>query len=146
MLRFSALSSLSLSLYLSLCVSLSLYLSWMLPTHCQDHILTENIWFVWSRTSYGGDKWRCYRCGTYRQTNKQGKIVLLSQWMLDGRVSQYSIHSCENPTVLTNIRKRLLLHWKFSVRSASPMHTFICKGWNSQVAYLKTHSAVWLLA
>ena len=36
----------------------------MLLTHCQDRILTENIWFVWSRTSYSGDKWRCYRCGT----------------------------------------------------------------------------------
>ena len=49
--------SLSLSLYLYLCVSLSLYYSWMLLAHCQDHILTENIWFVWSRTSYSGDKW-----------------------------------------------------------------------------------------
>ena len=24
----------------------------------------ENVWFVWSKTSYSGDKWRCYRCGT----------------------------------------------------------------------------------
>ena len=24
-----------------------------------DDKLSENIWFVWSRTSYGGDKWRC---------------------------------------------------------------------------------------
>ena len=32
--------------------------------YCQDHILTENIWFVWSKTSYCGDKWRCHRCGT----------------------------------------------------------------------------------
>ena len=59
---------LSLSLYLSLCVSLSLYLSLMLLTHCQDHTLTDIIWFVWSRTSYSGDKWRCYRCGTYGRT------------------------------------------------------------------------------
>ena len=22
--------------------------------------LTENIWFVWSKTSYDRDKWRCY--------------------------------------------------------------------------------------
>ena len=36
----------------------------MLLTHCQDRTLTENIRFVWSRTSYSGDKWRCYRCGT----------------------------------------------------------------------------------
>ena len=25
-------------------------------TCCQDHILTENIWFVWSETSYSGDR------------------------------------------------------------------------------------------
>ena len=33
-------------------------------TCCQDHILTENIWFVCSETSYSGDERRCYRCGT----------------------------------------------------------------------------------
>ena len=27
----------------------------MRMTQCQDHILTENIWFVWSNTSYSGD-------------------------------------------------------------------------------------------
>ena len=43
----------------------------MLLTHCQDHILTENIWFVWSRTSYSGDKWRCHRCGTDGRTNDE---------------------------------------------------------------------------
>ena len=55
----------------------------MMMTRCQDHILTENIWFVWSETSYSGDKWRCHRCGT---DDKQGKIVLLSQWTV-GRLS-----------------------------------------------------------
>ena len=37
-----------------------------------------------------GDKWRCNRCGTYRQ---QGKIVLLSLWTLDtgGLVPQHMI-------------------------------------------------------
>ena len=32
---------------------------WMTLTCCQDHILTENIWFVWSETSYSGDERRC---------------------------------------------------------------------------------------
>ena len=32
-------------------------------TCCQDHILTENIWFVWSKTSYSGDKRRCHYAG-----------------------------------------------------------------------------------
>ena len=49
-------------------------------TCCQDHILTENIWFVWSETSYSGDKMRCYNAG---RTNEQLKIELLSQWKLE---------------------------------------------------------------
>ena len=40
-------------------------------TRCQDHISTENIWFVWSKTSYSGDKWRCHGCRTYGRTNKE---------------------------------------------------------------------------
>ena len=28
----------------------------MTLTCCQDHMLTENIWFVWSETSYSGDE------------------------------------------------------------------------------------------
>ena len=40
---------------------------WMTLTCCQDHILTENIWFVWSETSYNGDERRCCRCGTNEQ-------------------------------------------------------------------------------
>ena len=52
----------------------------MTLTCCQDHILTENIWFVWSETSYSGDERRCYRCGTNDQTVK---IELLSQWKLE---------------------------------------------------------------
>ena len=42
----------------------------MTLTCCQDHILTENIWFVWSETSYSGDERRCYRCGTNERTLK----------------------------------------------------------------------------
>ena len=32
---------------------------------------TENIWFVCSETSYGGDERRCYQCGTNDRTLKQ---------------------------------------------------------------------------
>ena len=42
---------------------------------CQK--LSENIWFVWSKTSHSGDKWRCHRCGTGRD-KQQVKIELLS--------------------------------------------------------------------
>ena len=40
----------------------------MTLTCCQDHILTENIWFAWSETSYGEDKCRCHLCGTGQTT------------------------------------------------------------------------------
>ena len=53
-------------------------------TCCQDHILTENVWFVCSETLYCGDERRCHGCGTNKQTtNKQLKIELLSQWKLE---------------------------------------------------------------
>ena len=42
----------------------SSYEDMMTLTCCQDHILTENIWFVWSKTSYSGDERRCHGCGT----------------------------------------------------------------------------------
>ena len=35
------------------------------------HKLSENVWFVWSKTSYSGDKWRCHRCGTDGRTDEQ---------------------------------------------------------------------------
>ena len=28
----------------------------------------HHVWFVWSKTSYSGDKWRCHRCGTDGRT------------------------------------------------------------------------------
>ena len=43
----------SLSLYLSFCKSSSRSLS------SPDDKLSEIIWFVWSKTSFDGDKWRC---------------------------------------------------------------------------------------
>ena len=52
------------------------------------HELSENVWFVWSKASYSGDKWRCYRCGTGR-TYGQVNIGLLSFWSVRSWVSQY---------------------------------------------------------
>ena len=51
------------------------YEDMMTLTCCQDHILTENIWFVWSKTSDSGDKWRCHRCGTNKQTNSEDRAT-----------------------------------------------------------------------
>ena len=53
----------SLSLYLSFCK----YLSWSLSS--PDDKLSENIWFVWFKTSYDGDKWRCHHGD--KRTNEQ---------------------------------------------------------------------------
>ena len=75
--------------FVCVCVSLSLYFcrssSWSLSS--PDDKLSENIWFVWSRTSYGGDKWRCHHAD--RRTNEQVKIELLSQWTVWDWVSQF---------------------------------------------------------
>ena len=57
-------------------------------TCCQDHMLTENIWFVWSETSYSGDEWRCHGCGT--TNNRIVKIELLSQWKLEAEFRNFA--------------------------------------------------------
>ena len=44
-------------------------------TCCQDHILTENIWFVCSETSYSGDERRCYRCGTTKRRTTEDRAT-----------------------------------------------------------------------
>ena len=68
---------------------------WMTVACCQDHILTENIWFVWSETSYSGDERRCYRCGTTKRTVK---IELLSQWKLEAEFRNFTkVSQLETP-------------------------------------------------
>ena len=56
----------SLSLYLSFCKSSSQSLS------SPDDKLSKNIWCVWSRTSYGVDKWICHHADgrTIEQTSE----------------------------------------------------------------------------
>ena len=56
--------------------------------HCQDHILTENIWFAWSKTWYRAGE-RCHQAG--RTTNEQGKIVYSASRLLEGWVSQFKL-------------------------------------------------------
>ena len=75
--------------YLCICVFVFMYLQVRHPgtlfLRSLYHHLSENIWFVWSKTSYSGDKRRCYQAG--RTTNdEQWKIVLLSLWAV-GRLS-----------------------------------------------------------
>ena len=37
----------------------------------------HQVWFVWSKTSYSGDKWRCHRCGTDKQTTSKDRATQL---------------------------------------------------------------------
>ena len=61
-------------------------------THCQYHIFTEAVWFVWSKTPISGyvtDAGRTHkRQQRTAKDNKEGKMELLSQcsamkWMLE---------------------------------------------------------------
>lgn len=56
----------------------------MMMRPCQDHILTENIWFVWSRNHIVEISGDVTDAGRKTTDDEQGKIELLSQWMLDG--------------------------------------------------------------
>ena len=58
-----------------LCLCIFLFVSLRL-CHCHDK-LSENIWFVWSRKSYGGDKWRCHH-GDGRTFN--GNLIFGIYW------------------------------------------------------------------
>ena len=46
--------------FVCVCVSLSFCKYSSRSLSSPDDKLSENIWFVWSKTSYGGDKWRCH--------------------------------------------------------------------------------------
>ena len=70
-------------LYLCICVFVFVYLCMrhlvISVLISLDHVLSEKIWFVWSKPSYSVDKGRCYQGGTTNQPTKQRKIVLLSK-------------------------------------------------------------------
>ena len=38
--------------------------------------ILENIWFVWPKTSYRGDKWRWYRCGTTTREERTTQLLI----------------------------------------------------------------------
>ena len=61
----------------------------MTLTCCQDHILTENIWFVWSKTSYSGDERKVLPMRDEQQTVK---IELLSQKKLEAEFRNSQIN------------------------------------------------------
>ena len=79
-------------LYLCICVFVFVYLCMrhlvISVLISLDHVLSENIWFVWSKTSYSGDKRRCHQAPRRdkRTNEQQWKIELLSLWAV-GRLS-----------------------------------------------------------
>ena len=69
-------------LYLCICVFVFVYLCMrhlvISVLISLDQVLSENIWFVWSKPSYSGDKWRCHRCETGRwQTTSEDRATQL---------------------------------------------------------------------
>ena len=52
--------------------------SWSLSLP-DDKLSENNIWLIWSRASYSGDKWRCHHAG---RTNNNQRKCLLSYWIL----------------------------------------------------------------
>ena len=80
------------SVFVCVCVSLSLYLSFCNSSSqslsSPDDELSENIWFVWFKTSYDGDKWRCYH-GDKWTTNNKVKIELVNKLTKDCWLSQF---------------------------------------------------------
>ena len=52
-----------------------------------DDKLSENIWFVWSKTSNDGDKWRCHHGD--KRTNNKVKTELVNKLTKDCWLSQW---------------------------------------------------------
>ena len=63
------------------CMMIRLYDDIIMMTRCQDHIKYGLYHIV--RNIIQWTLWRCYRCGTTKQTNKQGKIGLSDNGLLE---------------------------------------------------------------
>ena len=73
------------------------YSGQMMMTSCRDPIFTENIWFVWSWTSYSGLKWRFHHTRQPNERTREDRA--LSQYgLLEGWVSKREnyFHLCNN--------------------------------------------------
>ena len=81
-------------------------------TCCQDHILTENIRFVWSETLYCGDERRCHRCGT-NDDKRTLKIELLSQWKLEAEFRNWMLNNTLDAIAGIELATDLLIYLAF---------------------------------
>ena len=85
----------------------------LLYTHldrCVDsgcHKLSENVWFVWSKASYSGDKWRCHRCGTGRTSEYRTTQLLICEKLSLAMFSENKKYSnkCFNALKECNARR-----------------------------------------
>ena len=75
-------------------------------------MLTENIWFVWSETSYSGDERRCYRCGTMNNERTNIEDRATQPMEAGGWVSQYMSDSAWKSTFLNwRSSKKFIIEW-----------------------------------
>ena len=66
-------------MYVCLCLCICLFCKYSSRSlSSPDDKLSENIWFVWSKTSFDGDKWRCHY-GDKQTNNRKVKIGLVSK-------------------------------------------------------------------
>ena len=70
--------------FVCVCVSLSFCKYSSRSLSSPDDKLSEDIWFVWSKTSYDGYKWRCYHGDDERRTISENRA---SQQIYHGLLS-----------------------------------------------------------
>ena len=86
------LSGTSSQLYLCICVFVFVYL-------CMRHLvisvlisldqeLSENIWFVWSKTSYCGENVGCHACGRRTDNGRRNVKIELEFWKQNSQNSK----------------------------------------------------------
>ena len=76
-------------------------------TCCQDHILTENIWFVCSETSYSGGERRCHRCGTTKRPITEDRATQPME--AGGWVSQFHHFRKKTFMIISHLSRNLVI-------------------------------------
>ena len=98
---------------------------WMTLTCCQDHILTENIWFVWSETSYSGDERRCDGCGTTDRPKSEDRATQpmeAADWVSQFEFEANFVSECFNAV------RMCAEHWFKHWQRQSLVYLFVSHG------------------
>ena len=64
------------------------------------HEVSENVWFVWSKTSYSGDNWIYHRCRTTTREGRASQLLICEALSL-------AAHNSYMITAKANIKSRL---------------------------------------